>query len=204
MRHHAKYAALGFGAALGIGVLVLLGPAIVRFASARLVPFFGWGLLVALALILTYAFIELFGGSTRGLVRGAADRIDQTWQHRRARRALNRRARATEEEQRARMLTKTARVHERAALAITEGQAQRELEELKISSERVLLRAQAHEIERFVLRYEVALTQITSSPHMTPGLKAKLLRDLREQLCAEIDGSQDTPRDSLLTTTRRP
>jgi len=204
VRHHAKYAALGFGIALGIGFLALFGPAIVRFANARLVPFFGWALLVGLSLILAYAFIELFGGSTRGLVRGAADRLDQTWQHRRARRALERRARATEEEQRARMLTKTARVHERAALAITEGQAQHELEELKISSERVLMRAQAHEIERFVLRYEIALTQITSSPHMTPGLKAKLLRDLREQLCAEIDGPGEPPQSPELTTTTNP
>lgn len=183
LRNHARTLIL----AAVIAVLALATPGVFRYVDEHIAPFFGRLLLLAMGVFMVYACIELLGGSTHRLVRRLAERIDYFRQHRAARTELQRRVLSVEEEQRARMLSMSARIHEQAAGAIHDGKVMVELEKLRASSESVLLRAQAHEIERYVLRYEIAFTQLSNAPNMSSAEKARVIREMREQLQSEIN-----------------
>lgn len=187
MRTTAKIVALLIGA----WIVYLIAPGATRFVREHGGPFFGVLILVAMAGFLVYAFRELLAGPIHRRVRRVADNLEYRWQRAGAARELRRRALSIEEEQRVRMLTLSARVYEQAAEAITDGKLRLELEDLKARSERVVMRAQAHEIERFILRYQVAFTQLSSAPNLSAAEKARLIGEMRELMQAEQGGEAD-------------
>ena len=173
---------------IGAWIVYLVAPGATRFVREPGGPFFGVLILVAMAGFLVYAFRELLAGPIHRRVRRIADALELRWQRAGAARELRRRALSVDEEQRVRMLALSARVYEQAAKAITDGKLRRELEDLKARSERVVMRARAHEIERFILRYQIAFTQLSSAPNLSAGEKVRLIREMRELMQAELDG----------------
>lgn len=173
-----KTIAKGLACVLGAWILILVAPGASQYVRDHLASFFGVFFLVAMAAFLVYAFYELFSAPIRRALRSLGDRIEYTWHRKRVRREIERRALSTLEEQRVRMLSLSARVYEQAAGALSDGKLLHELENLRAESERVLLRAQSHEIERYILRYEIALTQLSNSPNMSAAEKVRALRQI--------------------------
>jgi len=134
---------------------------------------------VAASAALLFFLYRVFAGPTQRLAERTRDEIDYRYQLSRAGGELKRRIAAIEEEQRVRALTSSARVHENASRAVSEGQLHLELEELKGRSEEVVMRSQATGIARTLARYQAAFWDLKKAEHMSPTDKARLLEEMR-------------------------
>jgi hypothetical protein len=171
--------------------LVVLGVIAVETASfvkqhiaSAVAPLLAAALAVALVGALVYFLWHVAADPSKRLGERTRDEIDYRVQRSRVASELQRRIAAVEEEQRIRALTATARVHERAARAVSDGKMQLELEELKGRSEQVVMRAQSADVARLLARYEAAFWKLNAAEHMSASEKARLLREMHELLAA--------------------
>jgi len=167
----------------GLVILGLIGIETARFITrslpSGLAPLSSAVIGFAASGSLLYVLYRLLGAPTLGLARRVGDQVDYRYQRARAGSELKRRLRAIAEEDRVRALTASARVHENAARAVSEGELHVELEELKGRSEQVVMRSQSTGAARMLARYQAAFWSLKQARHMTPGEKARLLQEMR-------------------------
>ncbi len=158
--------------------------------APALAPILGTAFALALFFAILYFLWHLLADPTKRLAEHTRDELDYRMERSRTAAELKRRIAAIEEEQRVRALTASARVHERASRAVSEGQMQLELEELKGRSERVVMRSQSAGVARMLARYEAAFFRLQNASDMTSAEKARLLEEMRGLLSE--DGSTPT------------
>ena len=192
--------ALAIAAAFGLFVIAVVAIATAKYVqdhvAAALAPIMAAALGVALFVLLLYFLWHVAKDPTRRLAERTRDEIDYRFQRSRAKRELERRVAALDDELQVRALTASARVHESASRAVADAALRQELEQLKGRSEEVVMRAQSAEIERLLARYQAAHLRLDNSPHLTPAEKAQLLADLRGLLAEGASSAPDLSRIS--------
>ncbi|MCP3914949.1 MAG: hypothetical protein GY711_05300 [bacterium] len=161
-----------------------------KHVAAAAGPTVGFVVAGTVAVALGYLIVRVLRHPTRRFADDVAGQLDYRMERHKTGVAIARLAESVDERQRARMTALSARVFERASRALTEGQLQAELEELKLTSERVVQRAQSNEIGKIIARHQAALWRVNACKNMSANEKASLLREMRS-LLLEHDAASD-------------